>query len=308
MNLTEKYRPKKFDEMVGQEQIVEKLKGSDLSDLQHLLLTGRAGIGKTTTGHILKRKHLGEKSSDFLEMNASSENSIDDIRGRVQNFVKTKAIGGGRNILFLDEADNISKDGQQALRRIMEEYSDNCLFILSGNYEDQFIDPIKSRCMHLEYRPISDEDIKKRLKQICEEEGIKAKDEDLMQIAKGCNGDIREAINSLWFSVRDGEVQTPETPKTDMEDLIENLLNGQYISAKEEKDDLLRRKTEPRKFIENLYSFIDGNEEVDPQKKVIWFEELADADWRMQQDTIKPLQLERLVWNICRRTNDEFAE
>lgn len=304
MNLTEKYRPESFDEMVGQDHIREKLESAELDDLQHLLLTGRAGIGKTTMAHILKRKHLGEETSNFMEMNASSENSIDDIRGKVRNFVRTMPTGASRNILLLDESDNISKDGQQALRRIMEEYSDNCLFILSGNYQDQFIDPIKSRCLHLEFNPITDEEIANRLEDICEEEGFEYDRDSLEKVADGSNGDIREAINSLWFSVRDGKVEQIETPKTEMNDMIEALLNGNYMTARSEKDKLMKQKVEPRKFIENLYSFIDGNSEVDPKVKVIWFEELADADWRMSQDTVKELQIERLVYRIAKKVNE----
>ena len=308
MNLTEKYRPESFDELVGQNQIKERLEDIELDDLQHLLFIGRAGIGKTTVAHILKNEvydNSSQKMMNFMEMNASTENSIDDIRSSVRDFVKTAPTGASKNILFLDEADNLSKDAQQALRRVMEKHSNNCVFILSGNYEDQFIDPIKSRCMTMEFDPISEEDIVERLEQIAGREDLEYTEEALQQIAEESGGDIRDAINSFWFSIEDGKVvQAKETNRSDIEAVGKFLLNERYVQARNEKDKLLKKGVEPQKFIQLLYDFAQ-EEDIPEEERVIWYEELADADHRMSNAVVQELQLEKTIWNIAKRTKDK---
>ena len=114
-------------------------------NIPHLLLAGPAGIGKSTLALIVVKQLFGERwKESYLELNASDERGIDVIRQKVKDFARTKAIGNVPfKVIFLDEADALTKEAQQALRRTMENYSNTCRFILSCNYSSRIIDPIQ---------------------------------------------------------------------------------------------------------------------------------------------------------------------
>ena len=133
---TEKYRPLKLKDILSQEHIISRLQAFvDSGSVPHMLFAGPPGVGKTTAALCLARELFGENwKENYMETNASDERGIDVIRHKVKNFARTKAIGGDFKLIFLDEADALTKDAQQALRRTMEVYSSVCRFILSCNY------------------------------------------------------------------------------------------------------------------------------------------------------------------------------
>ena len=119
----EKYRPVTLAEIVGQDEIVERLQSYvRAGSLPHLLFTGSAGVGKTTAAVALAREFFGEAwNLNFREMNASDERGIDVVRNQIKQFARTSPLGGAEfKILFLDEADALTPDAQAALRRTME--------------------------------------------------------------------------------------------------------------------------------------------------------------------------------------------
>ncbi|HDD05185.1 MAG TPA: replication factor C small subunit, partial [Candidatus Aenigmarchaeota archaeon] len=161
---TEKYRPKTLDEVVGQEKVVEKLKAFvRAKNLPHLLFAGPAGTGKTTCALAIARELYGEEWRDnLLELNASDERGIDTIRTKVKEFARTKPIGDFPfKIILLDEADALTRDAQQALRRTMENFSSTCRFILDCNFSSKIIEPIQSRCAIFRFKPLEKEAIQK---------------------------------------------------------------------------------------------------------------------------------------------------
>jgi len=155
--LSEKYRPKKLDEVLNQEHVIKVLKKFvERKDIPHLLFIGPAGVGKTTVAHALANE-LGWR---IVEFNASDERGIQVIREDIKNI----AFSRGKKIILLDEADSLTEDAQQALRRIMEKcVSAGTRFILTGNFEWKIIDPIKSRCAIFHFDRIPRELMVKRL-------------------------------------------------------------------------------------------------------------------------------------------------
>jgi len=136
----EKYRPAVLKDIVGQDDIVERLSSYVRNgNLPHLLFTGSAGVGKTTAAVTLAKEFFGDSwQMNFRELNASDERGIDVVRNQIKQFARTTPLGDASfKILFLDEADALTTDAQAALRRTMESYAQTCRFILSCNYSSK---------------------------------------------------------------------------------------------------------------------------------------------------------------------------
>ena len=173
----EKYRPRTFDEIVDQEEVKSAVQALLKSgDLPHLLFYGPPGTGKTTLALVIARELYGEKwRENTLELNASDERGISTIRERVKEFARTAPMGGKApfKLIILDEADNMTTDAQQALRRIMEQYAGTARFILLANYVSRIIEPIQSRCAVFRFNPLPAKYVIRRLREIAENEGVK---------------------------------------------------------------------------------------------------------------------------------------
>ncbi len=130
---TEKYRPEKLSEIIGQKHVVDRLKAwVKEGSVPNMLFAGPAGTGKTTAALCLAKEIFGNHwKENFQETNASDQRGIDVVRGRIKNFAMVKPIGSEFKIIFLDESDSLTPEAQQALRRTMEKFSGVCRFILS---------------------------------------------------------------------------------------------------------------------------------------------------------------------------------
>ncbi len=197
----EKYRPQILDEMVNQTEIVSRLKNFVKErNLPHLLFVGPAGIGKTTSILALARDLYGSGYRNYtLELNASDERGIDVIREKVKNFARTAAIASKVpfKILIMDEADSLTSAAQHALRRTMEIYTRTCRFCLIGNYSENIIEPIQSRCSIFRFSPLSEVDAKGWIKTIASKEDVQLLEEGLEAIYEASKGDLRKATNLL---------------------------------------------------------------------------------------------------------------
>ncbi|MBU4255733.1 MAG: replication factor C small subunit, partial [Candidatus Thermoplasmatota archaeon] len=196
----EKYRPKKLDEVAGQDNVVERLKAYvKTHSLPHLLFAGPAGTGKTSCAIALAKEMFGDVwKQNFHEMNASDERGINVVRTKIKDFARTASIGEvGFKIIFLDEADALTPEAQAALRRTMEKFTKTCRFIMSVNYSSKIIEPIQSRCAVFRFRPLKQEDIKKYLAFIAKNEGLKITDDGSDAIVYVASGDMRKAVSSL---------------------------------------------------------------------------------------------------------------
>ena len=160
----DKYRPKKFSDIVGQEYFVKRIKSFlESKNLPHLLFAGSPGTGKTTTALVIARELYGENSlkGNFFELNASDDRGIDVIRNQIKEFAKLKSLADvPYKIICLDEADSLTKEAQQALRRTMERFSSSCRFILACNEMSKIIDPIQSRCVIFKFKPLKEQSLR----------------------------------------------------------------------------------------------------------------------------------------------------
>lgn len=196
----EKYRPKTLDQVVNQKDIVKRLQAFvNKKSMPNLIFSGPAGTGKTTCAYALARGLYGDNvQGNILELNASDERGIDTIRTRVKDFARSSVLGGVPfKLLILDEADNMTADAQQALRRTMERYSRNTRFILDCNYNSKIIEPIQSRCAIFRFKPLLKDDLIEHLKIISRNEGADISQDGLDAIYYVSEGDMRKAINVL---------------------------------------------------------------------------------------------------------------
>ncbi|MHA1725463.1 MAG: AAA family ATPase [Promethearchaeota archaeon] len=206
----EKYRPKRFDEIVSQNIAISNIKKFIKSkEMPHMIFVGPAGTGKTTTALIIAREMIGKEDlySSLLELNASDTVRMEYVRSVIKNFINQNisTTRNGIKFILLDEADNIPGQVQQALRRMMEQAANNVKFILMCNYINRIIDPIISRCAVFRFVNLPKEQVIERLKFISEKENLKIPEdkkelfyETLYFISAG---DLRKAINALQMSV-----------------------------------------------------------------------------------------------------------
>ncbi len=245
----EKYRPKNLDQIINQKEIIRGLKNllNKPNELPHLLFTGAAGIGKTTTALCLAREILGDNwKRDTLELNASDERGIKMVRERVKEFASIMKISINQKenerpfkIIILDEADEMTSEAQTALRRIIEDSSKTTRFIFICNYLSHIIEPIQSRCVVFRFSKVPSEEVVKYLMFICKNEEIKFDEKALYKIYEHTNGDLRNSINILQAASTGGIINTLQVQnaigisgKSKIADIIKLALDSKFNESR----------------------------------------------------------------------------
>jgi replication factor C subunit 2/4 len=208
----EKYRPKNVGEVAYQEEVVNTLtKALETANLPHLLLYGPPGTGKTSTALAIARQLYGPElmKTRVLELNASDDRGITVVREKVKAFAAS-AVGASApgypcppyKFLILDEADSMTQDAQNALRRTMETYSKVTRFCFICNYVSRIIEPLASRCAKFRFKPLNKGIMTNRVQYICSKEGIDLGPEAMATLSQVSGGDLRRAITTLQSATR----------------------------------------------------------------------------------------------------------
>lgn len=205
----EAYRPKKIDGYVFRDdhQAAQIHKWIKEKSIPHLLLSGSAGLGKTTLAKILINE-LDIEDYDVLEINASRTNSVEDVRDKIVNFVQMIPFGPFK-VVLLDEADYLSPNAQAALRGVMEEYHNTARFILTCNYPNRIIPALHSRCQGFHIEKIDQTEFTARVATILMEENVEFDLDTLDIYVKVTYPDLRKCINLVQQNVHDDKLTSP---------------------------------------------------------------------------------------------------
>lgn len=218
----EKYRSQNLDTYVGNEGVKAFIsKCISTNDIPHLLLYGKPGTGKTTLAKLITKNI----KCDIMYINASDERGIDTIRDKIVDFASVNSFNPIK-IVILDESDYITPQAQAALRNVMETYSAKTRFILTANYAERIIDPLKSRCQAFHIEPPSKGDVAKHIAGLLDKEEVKYELSDVAALIKTYYPDIRKIINASQQSVDENNILNPGALVPNVEGALTAIINA----------------------------------------------------------------------------------
>jgi DNA polymerase III delta prime subunit len=300
-----------FDEVESVERVSESRQVYDLTvpeTRNYVAGTVPTVMHNTTSAIAIAKEIYGDDwQENFLELNASDQRGIDVVRDRIKSFARASFGGYDHRIIFLDEADALTSDAQSALRRTMEQFSDNTRFILSCNYSSQIIDPIQSRCAVFRFSPLGDEAIEEQIEAIADAEGIEITDGGMDALVYAADGDMRKAINGLQAAAVMGEVVDEEAVYTitstarpeEIREMVTKALEGDFTAARAQLDSLLKDVG------------IAGGDIIDQMHRSVWefdldereavrlMERIGEADYRITTGANEQIQLEALLASLA---------
>lgn len=313
----DKYRPKKLDDIVYQNDVVKMFKKSvETNDLPHLLLYGPPGTGKTSSVLAMAREMFKTKAAfkeGIKELNASEDRGIKIVREKITAFAKfavnTKN-GPPFKIIILDEADAMTVDAQSALRKIIETYSKVTRFCFICNYPNKIIKQIHSRCVSYRYSQIDDGEVFKKLDYINRQENLNLTNDMMEMLVKHCHGDLRKGITMLQTTK-----YIPETIKLDdiyelcgyiSKNLINRITEICIVNKHHyETNDIIQLAKQIKSHsypIQNILiqinDLIVANEQLDDIKKATIISTLSDVDKCVTDGCSEFIQLTKILYEI----------
>ena len=301
-----------FDEVESIEPVRESRRVYDLTvpGTRNYVAGSVPTVMHNTTSAVAIAKEIygDEWRSNFLELNASDQRGIDVVRDRIKKFARQSYNPNHEHtIIFLDEADSLTDDAQSALRRTMEQFSDNTRFVLSCNYSSKIIDPIQSRCAVFRFSPLSDDAIEAQVDDIAAEQDIEITDEGMDALVYAAAGDMRRAINSLQAAATTGDVVderavyeiTATARPEEIEAMVEDALDGDFSKSRATLDALLTE------------TGMAGGDIVDQLHRSVWefdlsdreavrlMERIGEADYRITEGANEQVQLEALLASLA---------
>ncbi len=303
---TEKYRPSKFEEVVGQQEIVKRVRSlAQAMNIPHFLFSGPAGTGKSTLALIIVKELFGEAwRENYLELNASDERGIDVVRQKVKDFARTKALENVPfKVIFLDEADALTREAQQALRRTMENYTNTCRFIMSCNYSSAIIDPIQSRCVVFRFKLLEKKDISEVIKRIADKENLKLSPDSFDTLYEASEGDCRRAINllqataSVALDINSEMINMigSSNKPAGIRVVLDYALAGDFVNARDRLlEVMLKDSIAGTDIIKEIQKEI-WNLQIEPEIKVRLTEKTGEIEFRMTEGSDEFVQLQSLL-------------
>ena len=262
----EKYRPQRIEDCILPESIKDTFEDMVKSgESQNLLLSGGSGCGKTTIAKAL----CDELNTDYIMINCSEDGNIDTLRTKIRDFASTVSLDGGKKVCILDEFDYSNAQSiQPALRGAIEEFADNCRFILTCNYKNRIIKPIHSRCTNIEFKIPSREKpnlagkLLQRIKKILELEGIKYEEKVLVLLIMKYFPDFRRVINELQRYSVSGNIDVgilSEIGEIDVKKLMTHMKDKNFSGVRKwVVGNLDNDQTQLfRKIYDSLYDYVE---------------------------------------------------
>ena len=296
----EKYKPKNLNEIVGQINIVNIIRGYIKNgNIPHLMFAGIPGVGKTVLSNVIARELFGEDYKfNIISLNASDERGIDVIRGKVKEATKFTPFGQHNfKIIFMDESDFLTEPAMRALRDIVVKHQNTTRFIFACNDLSKMISPLQDRCQVFRFKPLKQEDIYNHLQRIVTGEDINISDKNIKLITTLSDGSMRRGVNALQSISTQSEINEP---------IIRELMNSNLNNKNIEKLLKLIKTGNIEIYEKYLFELVynggyDPNEIMDAIiDKIIKMNDnkmlpivvgLADYQWRMSQGSNKILQL-----------------
>ncbi|XP_062814799.1 replication factor C subunit 5 isoform X2 [Anolis carolinensis] len=239
----EKYRPQTLNDLISHQDILSTIQKFISEDrLPHLLFYGPPGTGKTSTILACAKQLYKDKefNSMVLELNASDDRGIGIVRGPILSFASTRTIfKKGFKLVILDEADAMTQEAQNALRRVIEKFTENTRFCLICNYLSKIIPALQSRCTRFRFGPLTPELMVPRLKHVIESEKVDVSDDGMKALVTLSNGDMRRSLNILQSTNMAFGKVTEETVytctgqplKSDIANILDWMLNQDFTAA-----------------------------------------------------------------------------
>ena len=235
----EKYRPKTIEDCILPSELKQTFQQFvDNEEIPNLLLTGTAGVGKTT----IAKAMLEQIGCTYMMINGSEESGIDTLRTKIKNFASTVSMDGKRKYVILDEADYLNPQSTQpALRGFIEEFSKNCGFILTCNFRNRIIEPLHSRCSTVEFRIPNAEKPKlasqfmKRVQHILETENVKSNDDVVATLIGKFFPDWRRTLNELQRYSATGQIDSGilvNLSDSSIQELLSFIKNKEFTNTR----------------------------------------------------------------------------
>ncbi|XP_075219941.1 replication factor C subunit RfC3 isoform X2 [Lycorma delicatula] len=303
----EKYRPSKLDELISHDDIIRTInKFINEDQLPHLLFYGPPGTGKTSTILACARQLYpsAQFNSMVLELNASDDRGIGIVRGQILNFASTRTIfKSGFKLIILDEADAMTNDAQNALRRIIEKFTENVRFCLICNYLGKIIPALQSRCTRFRFGPLDPAQILPRLEHVIKEENVKVTEDGKKALMQLSQGDMRKVLNVLQSTatafpeVNEENVYTcvGHPLKSDIRNILQWLLNHDFKTAYTSIKELKLAKGLALQDILTELHLLLHRVSLPPETLIDLLIKLAEIEYRLLSGTSENLQLSALV-------------
>lgn len=318
----EKYRPKKVKDVAHQDEVVRVLTNTlETANCPHMLFYGPPGTGKTTTALAIAHQLFGPEmyKTRVLELNASDDRGINVVRTKIKDFAAI-AVGSSRQgysgypcppfkIIILDEADSMTEDAQNALRRTMETHSKVTRFFFICNYISRIIEPLASRCAKFRFKPLPEEIMGSRILHICQEEGLTLDLEALSTLSSISQGDLRRAITYLQSAARlfGSSITSSDLinvsgviPERVVKSLYAACKSGNFDQANREVNNAIADGYPVSQMLSQLFDIVVEADDISDEQKARICKKLAEADKKLVDGADEYLQMLDVASNTQR--------